>query len=190
MTTNRPLARLGIADLEEIFEKQGEDLTVLARLKNELSHRQVPRALALQEKIRKVELNQLKVAAPANLSSSTTEELRKISSVTTEQLDLLGVALKSDKPQRKEMAPAPKVSTPIEPQPLPQLALDDACKILKVGLADTWEKVEIARRKAIQKSNPAATRGMTAAQVEKLLSEAKLANDAALVIAARRSGLQ
>ena len=68
MTTNRPLARLGIADLEDIFEKQGEDLTVLARLKNELSHRQVPRALALQDKICKVEMNRIKGAAPANLS--------------------------------------------------------------------------------------------------------------------------
>ena len=190
MTTNRPLARLGIADLEDIFEKQGEDLTVLARLKNELSHRQVPRALALQDKIRKVEMNRMKGAAPAKLSPLATEEPLKIPSVSTEQLDLLGAASKSDDTSRKETAPAPNGSTPIEPQPLPQLALDDACKILKVGINDAWEKVEIARRKAIQKSNPVATRGMTAAQIEKLLSEAKLANDAAIVIAARLSGRQ
>lgn len=190
MATNRPLARLGIADLEEVFEKQGTDLTVLARLKNELSHRQVPRALALQEKIRKVELNQMKGAAPENVGASPPEEPRKIPSVKTEQLDLLGNASKSDKAPSKDTAPAPKVSIPVEPQPLPQLALDDACKILKVGLADAWEKVEIARRKAIQKSSPVATRGMTAAQIEKLLSEAKLANDAAIVIAARRCGYQ
>ena len=86
------------------------------------------------------------------------------------------------------MPPTPKSALSNELQPIPQLALDDACKILKVGISEVWGKVEFARRKAVQKSSPFATKGLSAEQVKKLISEAKLANDAAIVIAARRSG--
>lgn len=192
MPTNRPLTRLGIADLEEIFEKQGGDLTILSRLKHELNYRQVPRALALQERIRKAELSQAKSAAPevAETTRNTPVEAQKVSQVTTEQLGLLDSAPKKVEAPSKEPSPTPKPSNPNGLQPLPQLALDDACKILKVGFGDAWEKIEIARRKAVQKSNPIATKGMPANQLEKLLSEARLANDAATVIAARRCGRQ
>jgi len=53
MATTRPLIQLGIGDLEDIFEKQSKNLATLGRLKHELSHRQVPRALALLERIQK-----------------------------------------------------------------------------------------------------------------------------------------
>jgi hypothetical protein len=192
MATDRPMARLGIADLEEIFQKQGEDLTILSRLKHELGFRQVPRALALQERIRKAESN-LKKSPDPEVAISVTEPSVKPSrtaSPPTKQLDLLGAGSKAAEVPKVELPPISKVTISIEPQPLPQLALDDACKILKVSIGDVWEKVELSRRKFVQRSSPIATKGMTAEQVQKLLSEAKLANDAAIVIAARRSGYQ
>jgi len=195
MTTDRPMARLGIADLEEIFQKQGEDLTILSRLKHELSFRQVPRSLALRERISKVESSQKKILDPkvTTVTTSTAKpsiELPHTSLPHTTQPDLLGADPKVlDDP--KEVVPlTPKVTISIESQPLPQLALDDACKILKVNIGEIWDKVELARRRAVQKSSPIATKGMSAEQIQKLLSEAKLANDAAIVIAARRSGYQ
>jgi hypothetical protein len=192
MATDRPLARLGIADLEEVFQKQGEDLTILSRLKHELSFRQVPRALALQERIRKAELSQKKSLEPevADSAAKPSVEPSRTSSLPTKQLDLLGAGSKAAEAPKVELPPIPKVTISIEPQPLPQLALDDACKILKVSIGDVWEKVELARRKTVLKSSPIATKGMSGEQVQKLLSEAKLANDAAVVIAARRSGYQ
>jgi hypothetical protein len=192
MATDRPLARLGIADLEEIFQKQGEDLTILSRLKHELSFRQVPRALALQERIRKAEAGQKKSHEPevAVIAAKPSVEAPRTSSPPTKQLDLLGAGSKAAEVPKVELPPAPKVTVSIEPQPLPQLALDDACKILRVSIGDVWEKVELARRKTVLKSSPIATKGMSGEQVQKLLSEAKLANDAAIVIAARRSGYQ
>ena len=192
MATDRPLARLGIADLEEVFQKQGEDLTILSRLKHELSFRQVPRALALQERISKAESSQKKSQEPevANKVEKPSVEPSRTSSPPTKQLDLLGAGAKAVEAPKLELPPVPKMTISIEPQPLPQLALDDACKILKVSIGDVWEKVELARRKTVQKSSPIATKGMSAEQVQKLISEAKLANDAAIVIAARRSGYQ
>lgn len=192
MAADRPMARLGIADLEEIFQKQGGDLTILSRLKHELSFRQVPRALALQERIRIVESSQKKSQEPedANRRAKPSLEPSRISSPPSKQLDLLGAGSDGLYVPKVELPPSPKVTTSIEPQPLPQLALDDAYKILKVSIGDVWEKVELARRKTVQKSSPIAIKGMSAEQVQKLISEAKLANDAAIVIAARRSGFK
>jgi hypothetical protein len=192
MTTDRPMARLGIADLEEIFQKQGEDLTILSRLKHELSFRKVPRALALQERICKAESSQKKSTEPEasySVAKPFIEPFRN-SSPPTKQLDLLGAGHAAMDAPKVELPPTTKAAVSIEPQPLPQLALDDACKILKVGIGDLWEKVELSRRKVVQRSSPIATKGMPAEQVLKYLSEAKLANDAAIVIAVRRSGFQ
>ena len=192
MTTDRPMARLGIADLEEIFQKQGEDLTILSRLKHELGFRQVPRALALQERIRKAESSMNKSPDP-DVPISVTRPFvgpSGTSSSPTKQLDLLGAGSKAAEVPKVELPSSPQVTISIEPQPLPQLALDDACKILKVSIGDVWEKVELSRRKSVQRSSPIATKGMSEEQVKKIISEAKLANDAAIVIAARRSGYQ
>lgn len=192
MATDRPMARLGIADLEEIFQKQGEDLTILSRLKHELSFRQVPRALALQERIRKAESGQKSREPEVAYGAATSyANSPRTSSPSTNQLDLLGAAgSKAVEAPIEELPPVSKVPISIIPQPLPQLALDDACKILKVSIGDVWEKVELARRKIVQKSSPIFTKGMSAEQVQKLISEANLANDAAIVIASRRSGYQ
>lgn len=192
MTTNRPMARLGIVDLEEIFQKQGEDLTILSRLKYELTFRQVPRALALQEKIRKVELSHKQRLEP-EVTTSTAEpffEPSRTPSPPTKQLDLLSAGSKVLEEPKKIKSAVSQEMISIEPQPLPQLALEDACKILKVSIGDIWEKVELARRKIVQKSSPMAIRGIPTEQAKQLLSEAALANDAAIVIAARRSGYQ
>ncbi len=192
MATDRPMARLGIADLEKVFQQQGGDLTILSRLKHELSFRHVPRALALQERIHKADAIQKKnqELEVADSAAKPAIEPPRTSSPPTKQLDLLGAGSKATEVPKVELPPVTKVAISIEPQPLPQLALDDACKILKVSIGDVWEKVELARRKTVQKSSPIATKGMVGEQVRKLLSEARLANDAAIVIAARRSGYQ
>lgn len=188
MTINRPFARLGIADLEEIFNKQSDDLTVLARLRYELGYRQVPRALALQEKVRKVELSRANEHSAGRCEVSVKPP--DTSPEKVQQLDLLGSAPKGGKSIEEELPSTGRTSSPASTQPLPQLALDDACRILKVGLGDSWEKIEVARRKIVQKSSPALTKNISDGQIEKLLSEAQLANDAATVIAARRRGIQ
>ena len=146
----------------------------------------------MQERIRKAELSQKKSPEPdvANSLPKPSSEPPQTSSPPTKQLDLLGTSSKAAEVPKVELPPVPKVTISMEPQPLPQLALDDACKILKVSIGDVWEKVELARRRTVLKSNPIATKGMSAEQVQKLLSEARLANDAAIVIAARRSGYQ
>lgn len=192
MVTNRPMARLGIADLEEIFQKQGEDLTVLADLKHELSFRKVPRALALQELINKVRSNQEKGLKLKVIENTVTSSIGFVQTPPhpPNELDLPGDSSSAVNEPKQEPLTASNVAISIEPQSLPQLALDDACKILKVSIDDAWGKVELARRKIVQKSSPIATSDMSTEQINKLIAEAALANDAAIVIAARRSGYQ
>ncbi len=146
----------------------------------------------MQERIHKADAIQKKnqELEVADSAAKPAIEPPRTSSPPTKQLDLLGAGSKATEVPKVELPPVTKVAISIEPQPLPQLALDDACKILKVSIGDVWEKVELARRKTVQKSSPIATKGMVGEQVRKLLSEARLANDAAIVIAARRSGYQ
>lgn len=219
MATMRPLMRLNIGDLEDMFEKQIRNLATLGSLKNELSHRQVPRALALLERVQQAEasLENANNHSPAPKSHGATLQLKPRTShsapvsppsvretdtntplVALGQPDLFEGATPTQGSIRPKAAvtgttapvSSPKQHTAAEPEALPQLSLDDACRILKVGLGDSWEKIETARRKIVLKSNPARTSAVAQAQLQKLLAEAKLANDAATVIAARRSGRQ
>ncbi len=223
MATTRPYMQMGIGDLEDIFEKQGKNFATLGRLKHELSHRQVPRAVALLERIQKAEtrLNELEGQRPDPESPRTALQLNPKSQATgpissshdapeEAQPSLPGLMTYPKQPDlwsnsqpptvasmtntKATVAPAPEItiakkSVPPElPIPLPQLAHEDACRILKVASGDAWEKIEAARRKLVTKSSPLATAGLTVDQAQKLLAEARLANGAAIVIAARRSG--
>lgn len=223
MATTRPLMQLGIGDLEGIFEKESKSFATLDLLKQELSHRQVPRALALLERVQKAEAamrdtsalrpdaqaprSTLRLArgkpeaapAPAPAQETPLQPVPK-SVLQTEpaQLERLegfgqsspGSGLKEPASGTAPEATAPKKPVTREPEAIPQLALEDACRILKVVAGDSWEKVEAARRKIVMKSSPLANKGVPSAQVQKLIAEAQKANDAAIVIAARRCGHQ
>jgi len=228
MATDRPLFRLGIADLEDIFKKPSIDLTELSQLKHELSYRQVPRAYALLEKIRKAELQIVNIADADDpkitatdsvevpiLDKVTTKQLNAFKTSTNikqdqneieekklnievpvfltntpKQLDLLNSISQATDNVFTEVLPTKKIVSSSEEKPLPQIALDDAYKILKIGFGESWEKIETARRKIVQKSNPIISSSLPKDKIKELLSEAKLANDATVVIAARRSGIQ
>ena len=66
MATTRPLMQLGIGDLEGIFEKESKSFATLDLLKQELSHRQVPRAVALLERVQKAEAAMREIQAPTD----------------------------------------------------------------------------------------------------------------------------
>ena len=223
MATTRPLMQLGIGDLEGIFEKESKSFATLDLLKQELGHRQVPRAVALLERVQKAEAamrgtnapqpgaqaprSTLRLArgrpeaapAPAPAQETPPQPVPK-SVLQTEpaQQELLAgfeQPLPGSGPKEPASGTAPEATAPKkpvtrEPEAIPQLALEDACRILKVVAGDSWEKVEAARRKIVLKSSPLATKGVPSAQSQQLLVEAQMANDAAIVIAARRCGRQ
>lgn len=221
METTRPLMYLGISDLEDIFEKQEKNFATFARLKQELSHRQVPRAIALLERVQKAEAalknmhtHQLDVptrrtavkrtprtpeVAPApapeqgTLGQPVSEPVLRNAPLQQDLLTGFGQSSSGAGPLAPSGGVFPERNAPQKPpaagpEAIPQLALEDACRILKVTTGDVWEKVEASRRKIVLKSSPLMVRSMTFDQTQKLLADARLANDAACVIAARRSG--
>ena len=213
MESTRPLMRLGVADLEELFKERSQNAAGLAELDEELAQRKGTRALVLRERIRRT---QKRLEIEGSGASPLSEDHppspppllpklehasggAKLQHVGEQQALLSALPPKAAASEPKvEMAatpataisPAKKPAAAPEVQALPQLALEDACRILKVGVGDAWEKVEGARRKLVARSSPLSTAGFSPAQAQKLLAEAQMANDAALVIAARRSGRQ
>jgi len=213
MEATRPLMRLGVAHLEELFKERSQNAAALAELDEELTQRRGTRALVLLERIRRTQkrldndgtgtsaLSEDKPPAPPPLLSKLGHASGGARPQHAgEQQDLLSAlppdTAPSESKGERAVAPAPAIAPAKKPtvspevQALPQLALEDACRILKVGVSDAWEKVEGARRKLVARSSPLATASFPTAQVQKLLAEAQLANDAAIVIAARRSGRQ
>lgn len=214
MGAPRPLFRLGIADLEELFKERSHNAVALAELDHELAQRRETRSLALRARIQRaqksLETKDTGVSTLSEEKQPTQPTLFPRQGHSTEnfglqqsaqQQDLLSdsQSVAEDNKSKKSVTAAartqtntsPKKSTVLsEVQALPQLALEDAYRILKVGAGDTWERVEAERRKLVAKSSPLVTRSLSPGQTQKLLTEAQLANDAAIVIAARRSGRQ
>lgn len=212
MESTRPLMRLGVADLEELFKERSQNAAGLAELDEELAQRKGTRALVLRERIRRTQkrleidgsgagpLSEDHPPSPLPLPPKQGLASRAAKPHSGVQQDLLSAwppeAAASEPKVETAATPAPAIAPAKKPaaapdvQALPQLALEDACRILKVGVGDSWEKVEGARRKLVARSSPLATVGFSPAQAQKLLAEAQMANDAALVIAARRSGRQ
>jgi len=213
MESTRPLMRLGIADLEELFKEGSQNAAALAKLDGELAQRRGTRALVLRERIRRAQkrlgidgsgagaLSEDKPPSPPPLLPKQGHAPRGARlQHGGEQQDLLSVlppsAPTSESKGETAVTPAPAIAPANKPaispegQALPQLALEDACRILKVVVGDAWEKVEGARRKLVARSSPLAAANSSTAQAQKLLAEAQMANDAAIVIAARRSGRQ
>lgn len=214
MGAPRPLFRLGIADLEELFKERSHNAVALAELDHELAQRRGTRSLALRARIQRaqksLEAKDTGVSTLSEEKQPTQPTLFPRQGHSTENVGLQQSAqqqgLLSDSQSvaednkskesvtaaaRTQTNTSPKKSTVLsEVQALPQLALEDAYRILKVGAGDTWERVEAERRKLVAKSSPLVTRSLSPGQTQKLLTEAQLANDAAIVIAARRSGRQ
>lgn len=173
MATTRPLMQLGIGDLEGIFEKESKSFATLDLLKQELSHRQVPRAVALLERVQKAEAamrdtsahrpdakgprSTLKLArgkpeaapAPAPVQETPRPPVPKsvLQTEPVQQELLAGFGQSSPGPGSRESASGtsteattPKKSVTPEPEAIPQLALEDAYRILKVVAGDSWRR--------------------------------------------------
>lgn len=250
MTGARPYMQLRITELEELFQKKGNDPSTLNRLKQELKHRQVPRAQALLARVEKAQSQgdllaeadaapqripqetsnggtrsdnlrpagpgvcdktgagglvhgtpsneqqspaKWTAATPAQSGASPLPTWPTVPPRATSGKDVSQVSAASVTAEPVGLAapapfPSPKSTATAQPKPLPQISLEDACRILKVGVGDAWEKIEAARQKVVLKSSPWSTHEVSSTQLQVLLDDARRANDAAIVIAARRSG--
>lgn len=164
----RPLIRHRIDELEALFESSHGEISTLMTLENELTFRQVPRAVSLLAKVRKVLAGEKMqdAAWQANLFNHQTPAVEPS-------------PLRSPKPDAVQaVAPAP---TPPS-RPVDTMTIEDAHKVLRVTPAATWESIENSRRRIVDRAHPDAVSKLSPAQRSAIEEEATRANAAYIAI--------
>jgi hypothetical protein len=208
--TQRPHVSRSIDELEALARAHWDDGAMLYALADELSNRAMPRAVALYKRLAEHIPSLVKnVRLPAHSSAEPEPNTR-----AARQPELPGMgggagrAAAAAPTPLPVPAPAPAPAPVVAPAPAlataavqasltasrtpaadePAITLEGACRLLGVKPGTKWELIEIARRALVQESSPARTATLSAAQTEKLLERARLANAALAVLArARRS---
>ena len=199
----RPLMQHGVGQLEDMFGSCRGSLQVLRQLENELQYRQVPRALALLEKVQAA--MSAGADAPTALAPQAPTAQPPSDSAPPRQPDLWG---QTPTPRAAPPAPsvaaappgvAPRATSPIRhaegpaaPKPVaptaPTVSLEDAYKLLKATAGSTWESIEHTRRQLVQQAHPSRQQSMSEERRAQQLSEARRVNAAYLVLSTKRSG--
>lgn len=176
----RPLMQHGVGQLEELFTRERENGKVLLQLQEELTHRQVPRAVDLLTKVRRA-LKHLEGLEPEKSESRPApqqSEKRSADFKPENGSELFSSTSKADGSPRAPPQPAPPSSS---------ISASEAYGLLGISPGASWESVEIARRALVQKASPVMTQAMTPLERDRLLNEAKRVNEAASVILKSRS---
>lgn len=190
----RPLMQHGVGQLEALFKASKADQKVLKQLEHELQYRQVPRALALLERVQSAMLP----VAETNVGGQAPTSAQVPAPVPdTRQPDLWqrppAETTSLPQPTPQNMPPAPamppsRIRLRDEVAPAPSIALEDACKLLKVSLASPWLEVELARRQLVQQSHPERVATLTVERRGQVLAEAKRVNAAYAALSAAKAG--
>lgn len=106
MTGARPYMQLRIAELEELFQKKGKDPITLSRLKQELKHRQVPRAQALLAQVEKA-LSQGGLPAEADVAPQRIPHETPSGGTRSDRLRPAGTGVRDNKSAQSSVAGMP-----------------------------------------------------------------------------------
>lgn len=166
--TERPLLRSTIVELEHLFRASSSDIAAMKRLESELTHRQVPRAVALLAQVRKALTgkNAPDVAATEPLPSQP----RLFAEVPSDSPKVLA----APRDNLKQVAAAQAG--------LPAITVEEACKILRVTTNTSWSEIEEARRQLVQEAHPDNLSPLSSEKREAAQTRAQLANAAYCVL--------
>jgi hypothetical protein len=198
----RTLMQLGVGALEEMFEASKTDVKVLRQLESELTHRQVPRAVALLEQVQlamkrlatslipraqdELPLEPPAVLEPVSVQPPSSPERISPVVVVTTPVPQPGTPSASQQARPPAADPAIAPQARVERTPTPPVSLDDACKLLNVTLATPWKEVELVRRKLVLLSHPRHVVGMPKERLEAVRMEARRVNAAYAALSAAR----
>jgi hypothetical protein len=201
----RPLARLGVDELEALFETNKHDLPTLKRLIAELKYRNVPRAISLVVKAQKMLMS---------LESHRAEFTSGVSRAELANSDLAGapmptqngfnfdvpkfmptdLAKRSPNQMPSDMAlqtraivlPAIPVAPTLESEPI-TMSIEHANRVLKTTLASSWDAIEFSRRQIVARAQPDLVAMLEPVNRNVLEDEARQANIAYKVLLRSRS---
>jgi hypothetical protein len=205
----RPLMQKTVGELEAMFSTAPTDSNLLAQLSNELKHRNVPRALALYQKVQKAldtargpdaktlplpsrganesDVNWLQGVLEKARSErqSRQPELWSETPSVPESVSVVST------PQEPPAKPSP--AQPISPLPsmaqrsIPSMSADEAYRLLKATPSTPWETIEITRRTIVQLSSPANLQRLEGHKRTERLADARRANQAYAVVCDARN---
>jgi len=203
---SRPLIQRTIGDLERMFSDSPGDTNVLAQLAAELKHRNVPRAQALDQKVRKaldtanttkksqaaderdesvVRPKMLLAKAQAKQANGKQAELWSETSAAGTPSGPSGETREVAIPMRNSDAPSPGKKLPTSDDH--SMSVEEAYRILTVKPDSTLEAMEMKRRQVVQLSSPSHTKHLSSGERLKLLSNARQVNQAYLTLCLARS---
>jgi DnaJ-domain-containing protein 1 len=194
----RALMRHSIVELEKLFSSSQGDVGTLQSLADELKHRNVPRAVALLEKVQRT------LPSPVSSMSAASSSVFKAAAPAPAQ-----GALWSDepKPARKTRpttpgGPAKAPASPLAVRPTNAPALltiaakpaeaalpmsaEEAYKVLKATPGTSWEEIEQTRRQLVQQAHPDRVVELSPERRVQAQQDAKRANSAYTVLIEKR----
>lgn len=203
----RPLMQHGVGQLEDMFGSCRGSLQVLRQLENELQYRQVPRALALLEKVQAAMAasgdgpreppSQLPTRPPTPAPAPPTQpELwGQTPAPAVPPVRLPPSASVAVVPTPHQPRPAPPVrpaDAPAAPKPsaptAPTMPAEDAYKLLKATAGSTWESIEETRRQLVQQAHPSRVKSLSPERRAQSLADARRVNAAYAVLSIQRAG--
>lgn len=200
----RPLRRHSIVELEQLLSSAIDDTNVLHALDEELKHRNVPRAVALSDKVRRA----LGVAKPSAKTPATPEPVDKPAPGRPAQQGALWgeeparppettgepAGAQAAKPAVMSLPAAPPITVPENvasvletAEAVPAMRVDEAYRVLKVTPGATWEVIEQTRRHLVQEAHPENVGKLSSERRAQVQAAAKRVNAAYAVIFAART---
>lgn len=197
----RPLARLGIVELEALFETSKHDLPALIRLIGELAYRNVPRAIALLDKAQRV-LKFVESNRNESLSGTftPTDSRDPLDTPTPSQNGFefdVPIFAPTELPKRPPAQvtvaavakPVPVVLPVLmtvtdelsEPAPF-EMSVEKAYTVLKATSASPWDAIEFSRRQLVARAQLDRVAKLESANRQALQNEAREANIAYKVL--------
>lgn len=186
---SRPLARVGIDELEALFETNKSDASSLNSLVNELAYRNTPRATALLDKVQRVlkvkEIVRKMKSAEASTAPVSPQEVAEAPTPRQNGFDfevpVFASGETSHKPRIRLAAAVPPSTPPVavaktaEPEPV-HMSTEQAYRLLKVSSTSSWESVESARRDLVSRAQPDKVAGLPPDKRKALQEETRLVN--------------
>ena len=176
----RPLIQHGVGHLEALFASSKTNLKMLKQLEHELQFRQVPRALALLDQVQIA----MPAAGPASAIKGTISE--KQPNLCAQPPEVQPAAPPPPRPSTQRATPEPLPAADVTQRLASSMAIDDACKVLKVLPTSSWQDVELARRQLVKLSHPAHIAALSPEHRDQVRSEAMQVNTAYLVLSASK----
>lgn len=158
---SRPLIQKRIDELEAKFDAEQGDADALRSLENELAFRYVPRATALLAKVKRV------LAGGTVPSAPKQDELFTHKAPIAVQVPLLPVK------------PTPSLEL------VASMSIEEACKVLRVTVGESWEVIENARREIVDRAHPAKLNTLKDSQRITVMRDSTRANAAYAVLRER-----